>query len=419
MSALGDDRERSPLVGGTELRATGLVLARGWAHFAGVLVARREVYAGRLDPSLAPDLAIVAEAAGTAASIERSAAAPSLRDAIDRIAAHPSLVGLLRREDCTIARVESLDRVRVAGSEPGEGAPHLDGALGWLPGVEVFRASVTLTRGKEQGAVATMRFPLLGLDEESFAPGPGEVLVHDLHRELHAVTIDGVGAPPSVLELHFVRTTTGAARWGSVVSRLTRWAGPVPRGLSPVLAAIERHAGGGHVASALALALLSVAVRSPSLWLAAISFVHYLVYLATFGTRERVAFRRFVRDAVFFKLLSMASLALAVLSVWRGLDALALALVVGGFGLASLAARRLGWARTYFGVELGVVAPRRIHGFPYGALPHPMILGAVVGLVGVDLYAPFRSAWPWLVPTHVAFYLVHLAQEILAARARA
>jgi hypothetical protein len=100
--------------------------------------------------------------------------------------------------------------------------------------------------------------------------------------------------------------------------------------------------------------------------------------------------------------------------VWRGADAVSLGVTTAGFALAGLAARRIGWQRTYFAEELGLLPPIRIRAFPYGVVPHPMILGALVGLIGIALYAPFRAAWPWLVPVHVALYGVVLAQEIVS-----
>jgi hypothetical protein len=47
-----------------------------------------------------------------------------------------------------------------------------------------------------------------------------------------------------------------------------------------------------------------------------------------------------------------------------------------------------------------------------------MILGSIVGLIGVATLDPLREAWPWLVPTHIAFYLAHLLQEILDLHVR-
>ena len=115
-----------------------------------------------------------------------------------------------------------------------------------------------------------------------------------------------------------------------------------------------------------------------------------------------------------------------------------------------------------FGIELGFVEAdyQFVKGFPYNCLPHPMILGQVLALLGLfkprhvhsfslaagggvagfrqgnnggagpagssgaslvaELLAPLLpgpesglDGWWWLVPVHVALYLVHMTQEIL------
>jgi hypothetical protein len=76
-----------------------------------------------------------------------------------------------------------------------------------------------------------------------------------------------------------------------------------------------------------------------------------------------------------------------------------------------MAASALGKERTYFGVELDRVPPRRIHRFPYGTIPHPMILGAIVGLLGLHAMSGFRAVLPWVISVHIGLYLLHLLQE--------
>lgn len=93
-------------------------------------------------------------------------------------------------------------------------------------------------------------------------------------------------------------------------------------------------------------------------------------------------------------------------------------MIVAGVALSVRAAQVLGLERTYFGVELGRVAPTRIDRFPYGTIPHPMILGAVVALVGVGVQPGVYASWPWLAPAHVVAYSLHLAQEVLASMPR-
>ena len=69
---------------------------------------------------------------------------------------------------------------------------------------------------------------------------------------------------------------------------------------------------------------------------------------------------------------------------------------------------------TYFGIELGVVKAdyKFVTKFPYNVLPHPMILGQVVALLGLHVVPQVGAARPYLIPIHVALYLIHMTQEI-------
>ena len=49
--------------------------------------------------------------------------------------------------------------------------------------------------------------------------------------------------------------------------------------------------------------------------------------------------------------------------------------------------------------------------FPYGVIPHPMILSQCVAMLGFMRAEAFRSSWPYLVPAHVCLYIVHMLQE--------
>ena len=87
-------------------------------------------------------------------------------------------------------------------------------------------------------------------------------------------------------------------------------------------------------------------------------------------------------------------------------------MILGGYSLSFSAAYALGVDQTYFGVELGECAPNFVDGFPYNlGIPHPMIVGSIVGLLGFHKNELFREHLPYLVPVHCLFYLVHMVQE--------
>lgn len=99
------------------------------------------------------------------------------------------------------------------------------------------------------------------------------------------------------------------------------------------------------------------------------------------------------------------------------------AVVAAGLGLATLAYGVLGHDGTFFGYEMGFY--RRAEGpvtaFPYSTLPHPMILGDIVALCGFFLVPGFTAdpsdtgllrVWAWVVPAHIAAYIVVLLHEV-------
>ena len=150
-----------------------------------------------------------------------------------------------------------------------------------------------------------------------------------------------------------------------------------------------------------------------------------MCYIATYHARAPlppralpVAFGLFKRDAMLFKSLALAQAAVAFARHFTfsvdGADWLALALMAAGFGLSSAATLALGVDRTYFGWELCAVKGEHVVRWPYGTVPHPMILGSVTAWLGFHKLAAFRADLPWFVPLHVALYTVHAVQEHLA-----
>lgn len=82
-----------------------------------------------------------------------------------------------------------------------------------------------------------------------------------------------------------------------------------------------------------------------------------------------------------------------------------------GYGLSVAATNALGIDRTYFAAELGLLEPKWITQFPYGYIPHPMIVSQIIALIGIHKASHFRADWPYVIPVHVALYLTHMLQE--------
>lgn len=290
------------------------------------------------------------------------------------------------------------------GEQVGEVAWRVGGTLPTPPALEghglpsPFGATwrmLVVVRGE-----ARLRFPLADVAEASeLRLGPGQGVAWDLDRE-----VIGVEVGPFL------------------AVQVDRAVGPVwpfrpPARPSPWRAALASRLGIGNLTRLAALLGLGAALGGLDGALLFGSYLHYAIYLATFGWRQDVSFPAFLRDATFFKATSMTLLGLAlVLSVGAGFSLLGLLLMGVGLGLSNAAVARLGVVRTMFGVELGVVPPERVEGPPYGWVPHPMIVGAVLALIGAGLQPGMAERWPWLVPGHVALYLLHLAQEVRQSR---
>lgn len=157
------------------------------------------------------------------------------------------------------------------------------------------------------------------------------------------------------------------------------------------------------------------------------SFVHYFRYISTFYYRRGIDFGSFKRDVFLFKSLAVAQLVVHyVFPSLHGQGALDLnasmasvAMILCGYALGIKATMALGLDRTYFAAELGLVEPKWITEFPYGYIPHPMIVSQVFALAGFHL-APHwidpsgaTPIWSVAVPIHVSLYMLHMLQEHL------
>jgi hypothetical protein len=271
-------------------------------------------------------------------------------------------------------------------------APRAEGSLVPCPGIHRLRAIAT-TRGQRR-----YRFPLAGAGDDTplvlDAPA-GRVVVYDVDRDL-------VG--------HEISEGWEGVEMEMTVSPLLPAALAPPASESWARTRIVRHLGGSLVLWVFLLAILSLLVARPLPLILGASFTHYLVYLSALAHGPGLSYGEMLRDAIAQKTVSMTLLG-GLYLLHPCFEPLSAALILGGVGLSLWAASSLGMSRTYFGAELGIVPPARIEAAPYGLVPHPMILGSLIALLGVQLQPELRAAHPWLAPAHAALYLNHLAQE--------
>ncbi len=370
------------------------------------------------------------------------------RAAFDRIRLSPRIMMEIQDTVAPGFRVESvmeMDEVYVAGpdqeltSDTVFHTAHVDGPWSVFPFGTLMRCLVAVSDNHR----VTTHFPVQDHNGGTvYKLERGQALAFDYHRELHYIQTDTTVEPTSrrvVAKLHYVVYPEKLRSWGHLLAWMSTTYNRTARNLfldtiqpktvreklgawwvvstTEVFDGITRWMGTTNLAYILLLAAISAATWNPLPLLIGGSFVHYLIYIGTFAHRGTVSHQGFVRDAIFFKTVSLVLLTLAA---WFTSDAQPVPLLVAalGFGLSAFSARRLGSVRTWFGVELGQVPPERIDRFPYGSIPHPMILGSMVGFIGVGMLSGLTEAFPWLVPAHVVLYLVHLLQETQAEKQR-
>jgi len=305
----------------------------------------------------------------------------------------------------SIQSVAHLDRIQ----RLARGTVHTPAAASLLavaPGCHLVRATVALSSDHTPVVHPHLHHHTGG---PPHALSPGDALVLDLLNEPHHIAA-GPAGDTTVLHLHFVVAAPG-------LSPLAR--GLVHLGHHPerstlrtrTFDAIQHRVGVTNLAWVLLLGAASLLTASAVPLLLGGSTVHYLLYIGTYAHRGPVAYGAFLRDALFYKTLSMVLLWGAALAFAPAPPLAPLVIAAAGYSLSGLSTLRLGVIRTWFGVELGQSTPVRIDRFPYDRIPHPMILGAILALIGIGMLPGLSERFAWLVPVHIAFYLLHLLQE--------
>lgn len=323
---------------------------------------------------------------------------------------------------------------------------HVDGPWAVFPGATVYRCMLALNANRE----VTTHYPMStpeGHAPESHRLEHGDAVAFDFNRELHYITREThpeQTEPRINLKLHFVAYPASVPWYGRSLAKLTTlydikarklflgtidpnnwWASIKTRWVlmwTRVFEWIVQSVGWSNLAYTVAAFGAAALFGSGSVALALLSFVHYGIYVGTLAERGPVSFGTFVRNAMFFKSVSMLLLigtfcwALTTAGESMTTSLLKCVPVVVGFGLAAYASRVLGMNRTLFSAELGFDSNERSARFPFGTIPHPMILGAVTAIGSMLLVNPMREQFTWLIVGHLVCYAVVLGQEIVHTR---
>ena len=310
--------------------------------------------------------------------------------------------------------------------------PHTDGPYWFLPGASLYRVLVGVTPNR----MVRTRFNLQHSSQDRVVD-MYDVLGFDYSRELH--WIDHVPGKTnderrSLIKLHFIVYPKGWHGYGDFCAKLqtnyNTWARGNflktlrPDGVADFILAwwiwlttwsnaiFEENVGWSN----LVYILLSSAL-GPTAFLVLTSFRHYLIYMTTFDFRNPpVAHGYLMRDSKLFKSMAMAHLGRRLLPLVKlPHDLPGVLLVAIGFFITILATTRLGFVRTYFGSELGFVKPEWINGFPYGYIPHPMIVGQLIAFGSIIFWwrESLSSENLALLVAHMTFYTLHMVQEML------
>lgn len=311
---------------------------------------------------------------------------------------------------------------------------HVDGPFGFVPFVSVYRCIV----GLDKNMVVTTHYPLAGFGHNACE---GDVLAFDFNREVHYITRDDSKRDISdrfrvTLKLHYciyprvLRPLGWLMGWLNTQYNLSFRAlflkTIAPSSLYEHFLAwnvnfntflfdrIETLLGLRNVVYVLSALALWHATGLYEVFFALTSFVHYFRYITTFYVRRGIDFGSFKRDVLLFKTLALAQLVYHYILPSKSafvFDPVSLAMIAVGYTISVMATGVIGIDRTYFAAELGLVESKWIERFPYGYIPHPMIISQMFALLGFYKAAHFRQEWPYVVPIHLACYLVHMLQE--------
>ncbi len=315
--------------------------------------------------------------------------------------------------------------------------PHVDGPWSVFPGARLYRCMLAASPNTE----VTTHFPMSAVDykePEGYRLETGDATAFDFNRELHYITRQpdpGRTEPRVNLKLHFIAYPKNLGWYGAMLDRLTTqydirarelflatinpngaWAKIKARWVlawTMIFEFAARFVGWTNIAYLCALAVASLSLNDWRPFVVGSSFVHYLIYAGTIREQTPVAFGEFKRNAMLFKGIAMAILFGLYLAAGSH-SITSLAVVMAGFALATYSTNVLGISRTYFSAELGFEPRQHIDRFPYNVIPHPMIVGAMVGISGMLLNPAFCETYWLLAVAHLFAYVAILLQEKLS-----
>jgi len=381
----------------------------------------------------------------------------SVRQAFENCA-KSSIISKMMREQFSerhycVDIVEGMNEIYVSGPAREEEcfnsdqifySKHVDGPLGFVPFVSTYRCIV----GMDKNLAISTHFPMKPLSQNATE---GEVIGFDFNREIHYITKDPSKEAESdefrvVLKLHYcmyprVLRPLGWMMHGASVLYNKTFRALFLKTIKPhsyyehflswnvifttsLFNYLETFVGERNMVYFILAASVSYITGNNMMFLYMTSFIHYFRYISTYYYRSETDYGSFKRDVLLFKTIALTQLGLVYLFpefmatyVYKcdfmpfTFDAVSVLMIASGYVISILATHALGLDRTYFGSELGFCSYERTNQFPYGFIPHPMIVSQVWALLGIAKAPHVNHLLPYVIPTHIALYMTHMLQE--------
>jgi len=364
---------------------------------------------------------------------------PELKTAFENLR-QGDLLKLVEKEhpSSEIIPIVNMNEVYVAclgadGSDMVFETLHLDGPFALLPFCTVYRCLICI-----QGNMSvTTSFPLARKSHENITLKTNDMIAFDYNREPHFISNNGSAqdlTPRIVLKIHYAVTPKGSlpvhnqicstsnANYNSLARKAflsTQNPESVEQqttsfainSTTTIYGLYYMYIGWFNLFAVLAIAYLyySQQLQLFPYLVYLITIIYHVIYISEYSFRT-VPLAEFRRDAVTFRLLAWGILfTLCSPNVYSSIIACI------GFALTFASFWQLGPNLTYFSRELNELTEsdkQRKVGFPYGYIPHPMIVGDIISISALLITPCFWNNWYPLIMLHIVAYMFVLFQEI-------
>lgn len=313
---------------------------------------------------------------------------------------------------------------------------HVDGPFSWIPCASLYRCVFNLTENTE----FYMIFTEIDRKKREVCPGILDIVGFDYNREIQGNTRETLSLNEDFricLDLYYVIYPKFFLPYGVFFGWCNMSYVRVSRALLNMLqfsinpaseledgyllhiiwfcTHVQAKVGFENIVQVFSCCFLSWLLGDYRIRLYSTCFVHYIICLTTWYYRESltVCYSRFLKNAIFFKVISVVQLAFLCVPLWRDLiHPVRITFLVLGLGISVLAFLQLGIKRTYFGYELKHCTAEWNSSFPYRWIPHPMSFGQILAFLVIASLDLFRDELFWFIRLHIVMCTAQMIQEV-------